>query len=370
VTSAPQQADSEETPEPEGDMPESVRAPIASEEPEAAAKRGDSSNEASDAGSAGAPTLVEYFSARSVAPKQFLRRLKAANRWTFEPDDVDEAVRIALESDPDLRRCRSLLHVATLANDRQHERGLSAFIDRVLERHLSAAWQPARDDPTEVLSIAIEALRPELKGKPSRRTLNVLLLCVERMGGRPGLQLDAVVDALGGAVGDPAPHARKPSDHTRARVAAITDPGLGASELRAWLALSSDLRRWARRAQQDAETARAELAATADDLASAQQRLADLRTEVDGKAAQLAQARQEIGTLAARVEESRMVGRHGRSQVQARVEDALRTRVVPLLTTADEALGVEPPRVAVAREKLGFAIEAIDDEISWLASSD
>jgi chromosome segregation ATPase len=97
------------------------------------------------------------------------------------------------------------------------------------------------------------------------------------------------------------------------------------------------------------------------DVVRLERDLTDLHAMVTRLEAELGQAR-ETATAAT------VHARHDVSQVKARVAGMLDSHLRDLVNTADEALSLEPPRVAVARENIDAIVREIERQAAWLRS--
>jgi hypothetical protein len=54
--------------------------------------------------------------------------------------------------------------------------------------------------------------------------------------------------------------------------------------------------------------------------------------------------------------------------MKARLAGVLDEQLRDVITTIDEALSVDPPRVEIAREKVGIVVRELERQVTWLKS--
>src|SRR5262249_22060924 len=82
----------------------------------------------------------------------------------------------------------------------------------------------------------------------------------------------------------------------------------------------------------------------------------------------VADARAEIGKLEEDVRAGGVHAEHDAKQMKAHVAGMLDPQLRGLVTTIDEALSIDPPRVEIAREKVNVILRELERQAAWLRS--
>lgn len=115
-----------------------------------------------------------------------------------------------------------------------------------------------------------------------------------------------------------------------------------------------------------ANRAAAGLARERDDLKSAVSRHV---LQIEQLEAKLQDALRREADLNARLDEAKIEAAYSENTFKARTRRVLGERIDGLLSDAGEALGIEPPEVEVARERIEIVRNEIKKEIQWLSTS-
>lgn len=115
-----------------------------------------------------------------------------------------------------------------------------------------------------------------------------------------------------------------------------------------------------------ANRAAAGLARERDDLKSAVSRHV---LQIEQLEAKLQDALRREADLNARLDEAKTETAYSENTFKARTRRVLGERIDGLLSDAGEALGIEPPEVEVARERIEIVRNEIKKEIQWLSTS-
>lgn len=115
-----------------------------------------------------------------------------------------------------------------------------------------------------------------------------------------------------------------------------------------------------------ANRAAAALARERDELKSAVSRQA---IQIEQLEAKLQDALRREADLTARLDEAKTETAYSENTFKARTRRVLGERIDGLLSDAGEALGIEPPEVEVARERIEIVRNEIKKEVQWLSTS-
>jgi hypothetical protein len=122
----------------------------------------------------------------------------------------------------------------------------------------------------------------------------------------------------------------------------------------------------AERATFAANRAAVELARERDDLKAAVSRHV---LQIEQLEAKMQDALRREADLIARLDEAKTETAYSENTFKARTRRVLGERIDGLLSDAGEALGIEPPEVEVARERIEIVRNEIKKEIQWLSTS-
>jgi hypothetical protein len=315
-------------------------------------------------------TLTAFFEQRAVKPATFLKDLREAEVWSFEAEDVETALASHADRDKDFGRTVQLVAAALKERDARFATVAVEFAERAIRRRFRdnpyAIGVDLGDAPTveEALARTVRVLAPRLR-ETKRRTesTNLLLgkvLCLNHAGGLPA---DTAMDTLVAALGPEA--ASRSGDTLRSKLVWLASQPKDVRNvielLAPWARSTGDLAMEADRLRGSLESERDARRAADAEVVRLSAQLADLEKT-------LTQARNEIERLE---EAARAVGLHADHDVKsarARVAGQLDGQLRDLVTTVDEALSVDPPRVDVAREKAEVLMRELERQVAWLRS--
>lgn len=302
-------------------------------------------------------------------PGRLLASMVEDKRSSFTREEIDEALQLVPQFDPQLHRVRALVRTARQKHERRFDRAATDFARMVIAPELgSSGLQDLSRSVEDRFRAVVADQAPRLAEKASGvRALNLILLALEVLSDA-GLTMEQAVPPLREAL--PEAQASGSSNPRRDRLARIAKVRITAEQLRQTLALIDP---WER----DAADARAEAASARRDANRAIAALEDARGTVAERDAVLAQLENELRQVHARVDELqerlRDAGSAGRSDVssaRARTLAMLEGRLRPILEMGREAADADPPRGRVVRRMVSDALLEVDKEIKWLTSSD
>jgi hypothetical protein len=317
-------------------------------------------------------SLVELYSSKTPSPKAFLREAEKGNSWKFGDDDIEAALAVLLERDPQLTVTRQLVHEAMTAHSGRFSLTGADFAQRALTAALADRPLDLLDESHEPVA-ALAALAGVLKGdleqkKDQRRAHNALMIGVDVLSARRGMSLEETAPALAEAVGPPAAYKRSKSNPRRHRVRTVAQPKNDLARVRD-LDLLRPWQEAAASAHQREQEADARAREATDAASSADARAREL-------AAELADARARLAEESASVENARSEAGHIRSHAAADLSELrsrsaafLNSRLATLITTAKEATEANPPSPDTAARLLDQAIKELEREVTWLKSS-
>jgi hypothetical protein len=320
-------------------------------------------------------TLCEFYGTKNASPARFLNDLRNGNVWEFNPDDVEAALRLLDEGDPKFSRTTALAVAAVSEKDGRFARTTLAFVQEATHARLARNPRWARGE-SEVDGSSEDRFRSLVRSQAERlaaakkrpEALNLLLASALHMVYAERLPTEVVIVELADALDE---HPRLTADADLARVAHLVAAGkTGASELRLQLQLALPWINAARKARASAEDEAARARLLDANLDTSEQEL-DLTTRrLTDTARNLQAAQAEIQALKADLVAAQHHNAHDLRETRGRVAGALNGRLVDLVATIKDALEVEPPRLAVAREKVEIAQDELERQLEWLRSSD
>ncbi|MEJ7784051.1 MAG: hypothetical protein WKF96_04540 [Solirubrobacteraceae bacterium] len=317
--------------------------------------------------------LVDLFTVKGANPTKLLRELEKGTSWKFDDADVEAALALLPERDPQLARTRQLLHDAVDTREGRFARaaGDFAIFAAVSAVDGLAHWSPDNGaEPTIALQELAERLGADLRhSKHQRRSHNVLMIALDLLSQRRGLAFEAAAPILREAIGRPPEYERTKSNPRRHRVASVTLPRNDIERVRDLLDLLQPWERELDDAQVAGRNASAEARNATQAAEEASQHARQLSTEVAELRTELQNARQEADAERDRVQDVRIHASVDVTELRARSLAFLNTRLRDLLATAKEASEVEPPRTGTAVRLLDQAIQELRKEVEWLRSS-
>lgn len=314
-------------------------------------------------------TLEDFFGRRAARASTFLKDLRVADKWDFTPQDVQAALETHGARDKDFSRTTQLIAAALKERDGRFARPVVAFGNEAIRRrladnpHFVGTNLDAAADATERIDMVAHALRPRLRESKRRaESTNLLLatiLCVTREGGL------AAGDAVARLVSALEIDTRRTADRERAQMVWLGEKPKDvrpALEVAApWIRSTRELEERASRLEATVEHESATRKVAEAEVVRLSAVLADL--EKAGVNARAEIARLEEGLRAADVHAD-----HDAKRMKARLAGLLGGQLRDLVTTIDEALSVDPPRVEIAREKVDVVLRELERQVSWLKS--
>ncbi len=318
-------------------------------------------------------SLIDLFCAEhgQDLPRRFLRYLVDHGKDAFDARDVEDALLIIDDADPDLRRLRFLIRAAS----RRHKGRFREPALQLARRAVSSDLDGSRfNEHTSAVAdrfaSTADLLAPRLREAESRRrALSVLLVSIDVLAGGAGLSPEDALPVLRRVLPDP-DDTDRPRNPRLDRMAQLSDPNMTLDRLRGLLDFSEPWERSVSLAQADRSRALSELETSARALADEEATSRRLREEAASLQQELAAKCQEIARLNDQLRDAGALGKSDVSAVRARSLAFLQGRLRPLLETAREAGNLDPPRAAVMKRMVGDAMDDVDGEIQWLTSSD
>lgn len=312
-------------------------------------------------------TLEVFFSRRAAKASGFLKDLREADRWDFEPDDVKAALETHAARDKDFGRTTQLVAAALKERDGRFARPTIAFAEAAIHHRLAdnphyiGADTDSPASASERFDLVARALRSRLRESKRRaESTNLLLatlLCASREGGI------APRDAIARLVSVLEIEPSRSGDR-----AVLTWLGEKPKDARSALELAAP---WVRSAR-DLDDKVTDLQAKLDDETSsreeAEAEVVRLSTDVADLQKAMADARTQIEQLEERVRAVDVHADHDARRLKARLAGLLDAQLRDLVTTVEEALSIDPPRVEVAREKVDVILRELERQVSWLRS--
>lgn len=333
--------------------------------------------------------LLDLYATEGPPPKEVAKAIGRDEGWAFPVEDTTEALRLIPERDADLRRTRRLVH--ELADDRKLGLQAATFGATAISpdiRDAGVPWPPRPNEggvrADDAAAGLLRAFAPELgrraRGKApkgnqpaqvaARRAHNALLIATEYLSIAMGLSAEEAVPILREALGPSTQPSGRPSNRRRLRMKALTDASLGRERftdllevVQPWIEQIRDSEERLSEAKSQTSVARREL----DDLERVRTALESRQAELERE---LASVRQEASDLRDRIRDTGVKGKNEVRQIQGRIASHLESRVKSKLETAAEALSLETPRVKVANRMVEDVLHDLDDELTWLKSSD
>jgi hypothetical protein len=113
----------------------------------------------------------------------------------------------------------------------------------------------------------------------------------------------------------------------------------------------------------------AELQSTRDELRASREARKALEAEVDKRGGEVEVLQTELNSLKGKIAGVRGGAADDLTRLRARVRQFCDSKVLRVLSTADEALSLEPPSYRVARERVGDVLIDVRKELEWLDQS-
>lgn len=302
-------------------------------------------------------------------PRRLLSHLASQERLSFTVEEMQRALALVPEADPNLRRVRALVRAARQRYGGRYEPTVLDFarksiapilVNTGLQDHTRPA--PARFE--EIVASQTPGLH---KKADARRSLNVIILALEILADA-GLSMEDAVPVLRRALAaDREPQER--SNPRREGLAQLADLRITVDQLRRTLGLIEPWERIANQSRAAREASVREQLAAQSERDMALEQLAQRDRTIQELGAALEAAREGIAALRHELRDAGSAGRGDVSAARARTLSFLKGRLRPTLETGREAGEVEPPNERVMRRMLLDALRDVDKEIQWLTSS-
>jgi hypothetical protein len=318
--------------------------------------------------------LESFYADKKANAGKFLATLLKNGNRTFETTDRERTFSRIDETDPFLQRTLTLAHKSLGFKSAVLAGPVIAWVAQIITSDLSktSAWNidPA-ESAHEVFSRVCQIYGPSLFNKKTeKRTGTLLMLAMLWLSHTRQLDATAAVSSLHrlSRKGD----AREPSSHqlNRGALLLLARPPIKMPTLRAvldfaqlWVIRANIAQGEAQRRAVEADGAIREARTLRDQLLSLQQEKSSLENRCSALSI-------EVAGLNERLRGEEITSTHARSDIRARQRAFLTSLLDRYFGTAVEAARMEPPRVAVVRERIEIAQELIQKEIEWLRSSD
>lgn len=302
-------------------------------------------------------------------PRRLLRHLASQDRLNFTTDEMQRALALLPDADPNLRRVRALVRAARQRYDGKYEPTVLDFARKSIAPILASTGfqdhtRPATARFQEIVASQTRGLH---KKADARRSLNVILLALEILADA-GLSMEDAVPLLRRALAeDREPEGR--SNPRREGLAQLADLRITVDQLRRTLGLIEPWERIATQSRAAREASEREQLAAQSERDEALEQLAQRERAIQELEAALQLAREDAATLRHELRDAGSAGRGDVSAARARTLSFLKGRLRPTLETAREAGEVEPPNERVMRRMLLDALRDVDKEMEWLTSS-
>ncbi len=315
-------------------------------------------------------TLAAFFEKRAIKSSTFLKDLRAADRWGFDAGDVEAALESHADRDKEFVKTVQLIAAALKERDRRYANGVVDFGERAIRRRLAdnphaiGTDLDAARSPQDTIDLTIRVLTPRLR-ESKRRTesMNLLLATLLCLSHRHELAGKTAIDSLVAALASD-----RPSRGRQARDAKLVWLGERPKELRHVVDLLAPSVLDANGLGAEVDRLRGSLEAERETRRRADEEVVRLSARLADLEEAVASAQTEIKRLE---ESTRAAGVHADHDVKsarARVAGLLDGQLRDLVTTVDEALSVDPPRVEVAREKAEVLMRELERQVAWLRS--
>lgn len=298
--------------------------------------------------------LVEYYAEARANPAGLLTYLGQHGLFITHADDQRAAKESVVSLDPDLKKTRLLAQQVANSHSGRFVAAFYEFLVGCVDADLQGlrAWTP--DDAMGARALLRELLVSRKASLAKARGLNLVLTVQAMMASRFELPLWDTLPLFAAAF--------RPSNRPRRPPAALGYPALSGPVLRFWLEL---LGPWMDRARDDArraQRAEGEERALLTRVDALEARVAELTKDRDGLAAELRETTEELRS-------TRLAMQVDLSQLRDSMAGFLTEDVVGYLRAAEEGLGLDPPRVPHALERIDDLHHAIEHKVSWLKSS-
>jgi hypothetical protein len=313
-------------------------------------------------------SLEDFFGRRAAKASLFLKDLRAANRWEFTTDEVQAALEMHRSRDKDFGRTTELIAAALKERDARFARPVVAFGEEAIRRrladnpHFVGVDLDAAATGTEKVDIVARGLTARLRESKRRaESTNLLLatiLCVSKDESLAAA--DAVALLVSVLEIEPSQTANRQSQLVW--LAEKPKDVRSALELTApWIRATRELEDRASQLEAKLEDESAGREAAEAEVVSLSARLAALESAFVDAQAEIAGLQESLRAVDVHAD-------HDARRMKARLAGLLDGQLRDLVTTIDEALSVDPPRVEIAREKAGVVLRELERQVTWLRS--
>lgn len=317
--------------------------------------------------------LETYFSDGRLGATKFLNGLAKARITSLEEADKAAALGRLSELDPDLKRTLALAHKA-FASRATIAPAIMRWVGSVAAGELSEAgsWRldPEQSAEETARSIGL-TLRPLLADrKTSRRAAALLALSLLWIAHSRQLAAEPVADAIQDSIPRGKHLAPTVSQMNRTVIARLTRPPVSIAGYKSTLSFLALWLAKARAAESEAAESVSEARRARDRAEEAEARIAQLAGKVAELQEAVARGEKEREQLREQLVARGMTAEHDLADLRGRQAGFLERRVLAPLDNAGEALRMDPPRTAVAEQRIEDVRAAVEQEIKWLRSSE
>jgi hypothetical protein len=314
-------------------------------------------------------SLHAFFERRAAKPAKFLKDMREADRWRFTEEDVEATFETHAERDKTFARTVQLLSAAMRDPERRFVSDTVGFVDRAVRRRLADnPWAVGVDldsvgPPEERFDTMARLLAPRLReAKHRAEAANLLLATALSLNHSDGFDAETATGKLVDAL-DLQPS--RSGDRQRAKLLWLGDHP---KELRPVVELLTPSVLAIAELSAAKERLDANLASEREARQTAEQEVARLSQALADLEKTVAEAQTEIETSREMERAAGVHADHDVRQANARIAGLLDGQLRDLVTTIDEALSVDPPRIHVAREKAEAVLRELDRQVEWLRS--
>jgi hypothetical protein len=319
------------------------------------------------------PLECFYADKKANAGRLLTTLLSRGNR-SFEIADRERTLARIDETDPFRIRTLTLAQRSLGFKSAVFASLVMGWVEPIITTDLSksGAWKLDPTEPAqEVFSRVCRILGPMLFDKKTeKRAANLIILAMLWLSHTR--QLDATVAASSLYRASRKGDAREPSSHqlNRAAMLLLARPPIKMAALRTvldfaqlWVIRANTAQAEAHRRAVEAEGAFREARTLRDQLQSLQHENSSLEKRCSDLSI-------EVADLNERLRGEEITSTHALTEIRTRQSAFLTSLLDRYFGTALEAARMEPPRIAVIRERIEIAQESVQKEIEWLRSSD
>jgi hypothetical protein len=313
-------------------------------------------------------SLEDFFGRRAAKASTFLKDLRAANRWEFTPDDIHAALETHGARDKDFSRTTQLVAAALKERDGRFTRPVVAFGEEAIRRrladnpHFVGVDLDAAASATEKVDMVARGLSPRLRESKRRAESTNLLLATILCASRE--ESLAAGDAIARLVSALEIEPSRSADRQRQLVWLAEKP----KDVRPALEVTAPWIRATRALEERASELEAKLDDESAGRKAAEAEVIQLSARVTDLEKAVVHAQAEIERLEEGLRAADVHADHDARRMKARLAGVLDEQLRDVITTIDEALSVDPPRVEIAREKVGIVLRELERQVTWLKS--